>query len=87
MWPPVLAFLLYAMTQRWFRGVAWLLPVCALGTFVLLGLQTQGVTEARFRVPLDELFLAAAICALYFGSGGAQLRCARRLNSMAQCRH
>jgi hypothetical protein len=84
LWPPVLAFLLYAVTQRWFRGAAWLLPACALGTFALLVLQTQGVTEARFRVPLDELFLASAICALYFGSGGAQLSSLRAMAPQLQ---
>lgn len=74
MWPPLLLFLVYAVARGWFRGAAWLLPVGALGTLLLLALQTQGVTEARFRVPIDELILAAAICALYFASGGTQTR-------------
>jgi 4-amino-4-deoxy-L-arabinose transferase-like glycosyltransferase len=74
MWPPVLLFLLYAVARRWFRGAAWLLPACALGTFALLALQTQGVTEARFRVPIDGLLLASTICAIYFASGGTQSR-------------
>jgi hypothetical protein len=74
MWPPVLLFLLLAVARGWFRGTAWLLPVCALGTFLVLAMQTHGVTEARFRVPIDELFAACAICAIYFASGGTQSR-------------
>jgi hypothetical protein len=84
MWPPLLLFLLYAVARRWFRGTAWLLPAAALGTFTLLALQTQGVMEARFRVPIDELILAAAICALYFASGGTQVRSLRRLTLQRQ---
>lgn len=71
-WPPLLLFVVYAVKRRWFRGTAWLLPVCTLGTLVLLALQTQGVTEARFREPLDELIVACSLCALYYASGGAQ---------------
>jgi ABC-type amino acid transport system permease subunit len=84
MWPPLLLFLAYAMARRWFRGAAWLLPVAAWGTFGLLALQTQGVTESRFRVPFDELILAAAICALYFASGGTQTSPLRRLTLQHQ---
>jgi Na+-translocating ferredoxin:NAD+ oxidoreductase RnfD subunit len=78
LWSPLLLFLLGAVVRGWFRGRAWLLPLCALGTIALLICQTQGVMEARFRVPIDAIAVAAAVCALYFRfgqhprSGGAQ---------------
>jgi hypothetical protein len=68
MWGPLLLFLLYAVARRWFIGVAWLLPACGLGTVLLLVLQTQGVTEARFREPIDAVLVACAICAVYVAS-------------------
>jgi hypothetical protein len=76
-WAPLLLFLVWAVARRWFVGASWLLPVCGLGTVGLLALQTQGVTEARFREPLDAMLVAAAVCAVYFrfgGSGAARSR-------------
>jgi hypothetical protein len=78
MWPPLLLLLMWACVRGWFRARAWLLPLCGLGTIALLLFQTQGVTEARFREPVDAILAAAAVCALYFrygqpkGSGAAQ---------------
>jgi hypothetical protein len=72
MWPPVLLLLVWALVRGWFVGRAWLLPLCGLGTVGLLALQTQGVTEARFRLPIDALLMAAAICAVYLRFGRAR---------------
>jgi len=69
LWAPLLAFLLWAAVRRWFIGASWILPACGIGTIGLLILQTQGVTEARFREPIDQLLVAAAVCALYFRFG------------------
>lgn len=74
MWAPLLLFLLYAVARRWFLGPAWLLPACGLGTVLLLVMQTQGVTEARFREPIDALLVASSICAVYFASRRAPSR-------------
>jgi hypothetical protein len=81
MWPPLLLFLLYASARRWFVGAAWLLPACALGTVLLIAMQTQGVTEARFREPLDPLLVASAVCALYYALRAAH---SRPLSALAQ---
>jgi hypothetical protein len=74
LWPPLLLFLLYAVVKRWFVGVAWLLPAGGLGTVALLALQTQAVTEGRFREPIDGVLMASTVCAIYFGSRAAKLR-------------
>ena len=66
MWPPLMLFLIWAVVRGWFVARAWLMPLCGLGTIALLSLQTQGVTEGRFRLPVDAILAAAAICALYF---------------------
>jgi hypothetical protein len=66
MWAPLLLFLVWAVIRRWFTGPSWLLPACGLGTIGLLALQTQGVTESRFREPIDGLLVAAVVCAVYF---------------------
>jgi hypothetical protein len=73
MWAPLLLLLVWAVVRRWFVGSSWLLPACGLGIVGLLALQTQGVTEARFREPIDAILVAAAVCAVYgrFGRSGA----------------
>jgi hypothetical protein len=43
----------------------WLLPLCGLGVFLYLMVQQQGVMEARYRKPLDPIFLAAAVVMTY----------------------
>jgi len=47
------------------RGREWLLPLCGLGVFLYLMVQQQGVMEARYRKPLDPIFLAAAVVMTY----------------------
>jgi hypothetical protein len=65
LWAPLVLFVVWTAGRRWYRGMAWLLAGCGLGTFALLMAQTQGVTEARFREPIDALLVAAALCACY----------------------
>jgi hypothetical protein len=73
-WAPLLLFLLYAVARRWFEGVSWLLPACGLGSVLLLAMQTQAVTEARFREPIDAILAASAVFALGSRLGAAQSR-------------
>jgi hypothetical protein len=69
LWAPLLVFLAWTVLRRWYLGASWLLPACGLGTIALLIMQTQGVTEARFREPIDAILVAAAVCALFFRFG------------------
>ena len=61
LWPVIVIVLIGALARRRYRGIACLLPVCALGSMGLLLLQSEGVMEARFREPLDPLLLASAV--------------------------
>jgi len=58
-WPVLFAFVALGALQQRFRGADWLLPASALGMLALLSVQQQGVMEARFRMPVDPIFLAA----------------------------
>jgi len=60
-WPALIAVLIGAVAARRYRGIAYLLPICALGSLGLLLLQSEGVMEARFREPLDPLLIAAVV--------------------------
>jgi hypothetical protein len=60
LWPPLIVVVMVALARRRYRGMAHLLPVCALGSIGLLLLQSEGVMEARFREPLDPLLVASA---------------------------
>lgn len=59
LWPALIALLAGAVATRRYRGIGYLLPLCALGSLGLLLLQSEGVMEARFREPLDPLLIAA----------------------------
>jgi CHASE2 domain-containing sensor protein len=61
LWPGIVIVLIGALARRRYRGIAHLLPVCALGSMGLLLLQSEGVMEARFREPLDPLLLASVV--------------------------
>jgi hypothetical protein len=63
-WGPLIVVVAVALAARRYRGLGYLLPVCGLGTFVLLLLQTEGVMEARYREPIDALL----ICSLFLMS-------------------
>jgi hypothetical protein len=61
LWAPVIALVGGAVWQGRYRGTAYLLPVCGLGTLALLLMQTEGVMEARYREPIDAILVAAAM--------------------------
>jgi hypothetical protein len=60
-WAPLAAVIAWAALTRGYRGPAWLLPICALGTLALLIFQSEGVMEARFRMPIDAILICAAM--------------------------
>jgi hypothetical protein len=60
-WAPLIAVVSWGLGRGSYRGAACLLPVCSLGTLGLLLLQSEGVMEARFRVPIDSILIASAL--------------------------
>jgi hypothetical protein len=58
---PLLVLVSWGLVTRRYRGAAYLVPVCALGTIALLLLQDEGVMEARFREPVDAILVCAAL--------------------------
>jgi hypothetical protein len=58
-WAPLMATVAYGACRRQFSGMAWLFPLCALGTSGLLLVQSVGVMEARYRQPIDAVFVCA----------------------------
>ena len=61
LWPLLIALVAGASLQRRYRGREWLLPACGLGLYVYFCLQSEGVMEARFRLPVDPEILAGAV--------------------------
>lgn len=64
-WFPLVLVVAWGAAKGRFRGREWLLPACALGMYLYLALQHESVMEARFRKPLDPIFLAAAVVMVY----------------------
>lgn len=64
-WLPLYLAVAYGAARGRFRGREWLLPICALGMFLLLVVQNSGIMEGRYRKPIDAVALAAGIVALY----------------------
>ncbi len=62
-WMPLICFVAYGLWRGAYHGAERLLPVAALPVFLWLALQQDGIAEGRFRVPLEPIFLAAAIIA------------------------
>ncbi|MGC1522476.1 MAG: glycosyltransferase family 39 protein, partial [Steroidobacteraceae bacterium] len=60
-WAPLVLFVTWGTLTRRYRGTAYLVPLCALGTIALLLLQNEGVMEARFREPLDAILVCSAL--------------------------
>ncbi|HEX4241946.1 MAG TPA: glycosyltransferase family 39 protein [Steroidobacteraceae bacterium] len=60
-WPPVIVALAYAAGRGRFRGPAWFLPACGLGTLLLLLIQSEGVMEGRYREAIDAILIAALV--------------------------
>lgn len=59
LYAPLIAVAAIGAWRRRYHGREWLLPACALGTLLLLVVQSEGVMEARFREPLDALVIAS----------------------------
>jgi 4-amino-4-deoxy-L-arabinose transferase-like glycosyltransferase len=64
-WPPLFLLVAFGAARRQFRGREWLLPLCALGVFLFMTVQHEGVMEGRYRKPVDPVFLAAAVVMTY----------------------
>jgi hypothetical protein len=65
LWPPLILFVAVGALKQKYHGREWLLPVCALGMLLFFMVQQEAVMEARFRKPLDPLFVAAAVILLW----------------------
>jgi hypothetical protein len=65
LWLPLVLCVAFGAGRWWYYGREWLLPVCGLGVFALLSIQSEGTMEGRFRKPLEPIFLAAAVVMLY----------------------
>jgi len=61
LWAPLIAVVLVALVRRRYQGAAYILPLCGLGTLLLLLLQSEGVMEARYRVPIDAILVCSAL--------------------------
>ena len=60
-WAPLILLVTWGLLRRRYRGIEYLVPLCALGTIALLLLQNEGVMEARFREPVDAVLVCAAL--------------------------
>ena len=65
LWLPLVLTVAWGVLRGRFYGREWLLPICGVGVFALLSLQSEGTMEGRFRKPLEPIFLAAAVVMLY----------------------
>jgi hypothetical protein len=72
LWLPLVLCVAVAAGRGWYYRREWLLPVCGLGVFLLLAVQSEGTMEGRFRKPLEPMFLAAAVVMLYRSRHGEQ---------------
>jgi dolichyl-phosphate-mannose-protein mannosyltransferase len=72
-WAPVILVLTCAVWRGRFRGAAWFLPVCGLGTLALLLMQGEAVMEGRYRQPLDAILIAALAVAAWRKERGARM--------------
>lgn len=64
-WMPLLLTVLAGLVFGRLQGDDFLLSLCALSMYLFLILQQQGITEGRFRKPLEPFLLAAAIVLIY----------------------
>jgi len=61
LWAPLIFVVAWALVARRFTGAAYLLPVCGLGTVLLLCLQSESPMEARYREPVDAILVCSAL--------------------------
>lgn len=65
LWLPLICATAWGTARGWFRAWEWLLPVCGLGTFLLLALQSEDAMEGRFRKPVEPILLCAVVVMLH----------------------
>jgi hypothetical protein len=65
LWPPLFALVALGALRLRFSGREWLLPASGLLMLALLAVQQQGIMEARFRMPVDPILLAALVVMLH----------------------
>lgn len=65
LWLPLIGFVAYGAWERQIKGREWLLPLSALSMFAFLLVQQNAIMEARYRMPLDPMFVASAVIMLY----------------------
>ncbi|HXN10104.1 MAG TPA: hypothetical protein VN859_02620 [Steroidobacteraceae bacterium] len=65
LWPPLFVVVAAGALRRVFSGREWLLPASGLLMLVLLAVQQQGIMEARFRMPVDPILLAALVVMIH----------------------
>jgi hypothetical protein len=65
LWAPLILLICWATVTRRYRGPAYVVPLCALGTIALLLLQRSGVMEGRYREPIDAILVCSAVLMSY----------------------
>jgi hypothetical protein len=65
LWAPLILLVCWGTLTRRYRGAAYVMPLCALGTIALLLLQREGVMEGRFREPIDAILVSSALLMRY----------------------
>jgi Dolichyl-phosphate-mannose-protein mannosyltransferase len=65
LWAPLIVLVCWGTFTRRYRGAAYVVPLCALGTITLLLLQRQGVMEGRYREPIDAILVCSAVLMSY----------------------
>jgi hypothetical protein len=65
LWPPIAIAVAVGVVGRRFVGREWLLPISGLLMLALLALQSGGIIEGRYRLPVDPIILAALVVLCY----------------------
>jgi hypothetical protein len=60
-WAPLIVLVCWGTLTRRYRGTAYVVPLCALGTIALLMLQNEAAMEARYREPIDAILVCSAM--------------------------
>jgi Dolichyl-phosphate-mannose-protein mannosyltransferase len=61
LWAPLILLVCWATVTQRYRGAAYAVPLCALGTIALLMMQNEAVMEARYREPIDAILVCSAM--------------------------
>jgi len=68
LWAPLIVLVCWGIVTRRYRGAAYAVPLCALGTITLLLVQREGVMEGRYREPIDAILVCSAVLMRYRGT-------------------